>query len=73
MCDRIEQYETAIRFTESDVKRLTDLLERCKESTKKKYKCYLIKEQLDNKKQALELMKGELQENIKLCNNTQEK
>ena len=68
MCDRIPLLESAIRITESDVEHLTGLFKKCKESTKKKYKCYLISDQINDKKKTLEFLKESLQENTELCN-----
>ena len=67
MCDRIPELENAIQNIESDVERLTKLLKRCKESTKKVYKCYLISDQIDIKNRELDSCKTSLQENIQLC------
>jgi len=68
MCDRIPLIESAIRITESDVEHLSGLFKKCKESTKKKYKCYLISDQINDKKKTLDFLKESLQENTELCN-----
>ena len=68
MCDRIPLLKQAINSTESDLEHLTKLLKRCKESTKKVYKCYLISDQITDKQRGLDFLKESLQENIQLCN-----
>ena len=67
MCDKIPILESAIRVTEKDMEHLTGLLKKCKESTKKKYKCYLISDQISDKNRTIILLKESLQKNIELC------
>ena len=67
MCDRIPMLESAIRITESDVEHLSGLFKKCKESTKKKYKCYLISDQINDKKKTVDALKVSLQKHTELC------
>ena len=67
MCDKIPLLESAIRMTETDIDHLTELLKKCKENTKKKYKCYLISDQINDKKKTMDALKESLQKNTELC------
>ena len=67
MCDNIPHIESAIHFTVKEVEHLTGLLKKCKESTKKKYKCNLISDQINHKKKTIDELKESLQKNIELC------
>jgi hypothetical protein len=67
MCDKIPLLESAICLIEKDMEHLTGLLKKCKESTKKKYKCHLISDQINDKKKTMDALKESLQENTELC------
>jgi len=68
MCDKIPFIKLAIHNTESEIERLSRLLEKCKERTHKKYKCYLISDQINDKNGILKSLKESLETNIQLCN-----
>jgi len=67
MCDNIPFIKGAIRIRESEVEHLTGLLKKCKESTKKGYKCHLISDQINDKKKTIVLLQNSLQEHTELC------
>jgi hypothetical protein len=67
MCDRIPFIKNIIHTTESEVERLSGLFKKCKESSNKGYKCYLISAQINDKKKTLDLLQESLQNHIDLC------
>jgi len=68
MCDRIPFFQSALEITESELNRLEVLLKKCKENARKTYKCYVILENIDSKKDDIKIIKNCLDKNIRLCN-----
>ena len=68
MCDRIPFIKSAIQITETEVERLSGLFKKCKEINKTGYKCYLISEQINDKKKTIDILQDSLQEHNDLCN-----